>query len=190
MNQELATSFKEFLAAAKNLSEKWQNSEHEGSFSRLYPFEHSFDEMIPLIELWANDAKERLMVNSEEEVLKSIAALEETADADFKLWLHWIKESGILADVIETEFYHSGGGFEHFFLRLKDGRILVLHLQDENGLELSFLNWASIEDYINAGYEEEEKGFGYEYTHPESETRCLTISPENLNNLINLYKTK
>ncbi len=56
MNTQLSEAFKGFLAAANNLNDTWKDSEHIGLFSRLYPFQYSFDEMMPLINLWVNNA--------------------------------------------------------------------------------------------------------------------------------------
>ena len=66
-SQEYVTDFidklHQFNGAALNLLFAWEQldvEDHEKTDGGLYPFEHSFDEMVPLIIDWVVDLKEKL----------------------------------------------------------------------------------------------------------------------------------
>ena len=69
-------------------------------------------------------------------------------------------------EVKDLESIHSGGGCYHLCIHLYNGHIITLHYEHQD-VEYSYHPYNNIDAY----YEQDEDGFGYEYTKPNYEMR-------------------
>jgi len=184
---ELIAAFKAYADAHKKLNEQWTDSDEEGGlFLHLYPFTEDFDSLYLKVKQWTDRCiydTARTMPT----VLEQIDTLINEGDRHLKQWLQWIQAAGILTKAKDTDFFHSGGGMEHLFIQMEDGRIIALHLGSEN-IELSFSKWDSINDYIEASYSDTPSGFGYEQEEPHADRRTFEdITPETIQKVFSHY---
>lgn len=70
--------------------------------------------------------------------------------------------------ILEQEYFHSGGGFNHLLIRLEDGRILSIHTPFLD-IEISHNSYESIQKYLD------DDEFGYEFNKPNYNLRNLNI---------------
>ena len=78
------------------------------------------------------------------------------------------------SNIVESDWFASGGGCYHLMLRLDDGHIMAMHT-DSNACEQSFETWDSIEDYCSEESNDKCKGFGWEHESPSHHERCQAI---------------
>ena len=78
------------------------------------------------------------------------------------------------ANIVESDWFASGGGCYHLMLRLDDGHIMAIHT--DNHCEQSFDTWDSIEDYCSEESNDKCKGFGWEHESPNYHERCQAIA--------------
>ena len=78
------------------------------------------------------------------------------------------------SNIVESDWFGSGGGCYHLLFRLDDGRIIAMHT--DNHCEQSFDTWDSIEDYCSAESNDKCKGFGWEHEAPNYHDRCQAIA--------------
>ena len=73
-------------------------------------------------------------------------------------------------DIVESDWFGSGGGCYHLLFRLSDGHIIAMHT--ESHCEHSFDTWDSIEEYCSEESNDKCKGFGWEHESPNYHERC------------------
>lgn len=78
------------------------------------------------------------------------------------------------SNIVESDWFSTGGGCYHLLFRLSDGHIIAMHA-DSNVCEQSFHPWESIEDYLQASNIDYE-GFGWEHESPDYDQRCQTMA--------------
>ena len=77
-------------------------------------------------------------------------------------------------NIVEVDWFGSGGGCYHLLFRLHSGHILAMHT-DANVCEHSFEAWNSINDYYIDTFGEC-RGFGWEHESPNYHERCQAIA--------------
>ena len=78
-------------------------------------------------------------------------------------------------DIVESDWFGSGGGCYHLLFRLSDGHIIVMHTES-NVCEHSFDTWESIKDYCSDENDFYGRGFGWEHESPDYDKRCQSIA--------------
>jgi len=78
------------------------------------------------------------------------------------------------SNIVEADWFGSGGGCYHLLFRLHSGHILAMHT-DANVCEHSFDAWESIEDYCSDENNTYGRGFGWEHEFPNYEARCYQM---------------
>ena len=71
--------------------------------------------------------------------------------------------------------FTSGGGYLHTFILLNNKHIVAIHFED-GILEYSFDKFDTIEDYLSEENQDKEKGFGWEFMHPNHDSRIAELS--------------
>ena len=78
-------------------------------------------------------------------------------------------------EIVESDWFGSGGGCYHLLFRLDDGHIIAMHTEI-NVCEHSFDAWESIEDYCSDENNTYGRGFGWEHESPDYDKRCQEIA--------------
>ena len=78
------------------------------------------------------------------------------------------------SNIVEADWFSSGGGCYHLLFRLHSGHILAMHTEI-NVCEHSFDAWESIEDYCSDENNTYGRGFGWEHESPYYDKRCKAI---------------
>lgn len=79
------------------------------------------------------------------------------------------------SNIVEADWFSSGGGCYHLLFRLHSGHILAMHTEI-NVCEHSFDAWESIEDYCSDENNAYGRGFGWEHESPYYDDRCQAIA--------------
>ena len=78
-------------------------------------------------------------------------------------------------NIVEADWFGSGGGCYHLLFRLHSGHILAIHTES-NVCEHSFEAWESIRNYCSDESNGKCKGFGWEHESPYYHERCQAIA--------------